>query len=81
MNWSEEDRMQLAYLRTPVGEPESGRVRYAAAMHFARRHMLSQQALEVFRIIAKEDGIHPRDELARQNLATEFDQLLSGPSS
>jgi predicted HTH transcriptional regulator len=78
MTWSEDDKMQLAYLHTPVGEPESGRVRYAAAMHFARRHMLSQQALEIFRIIAKEDNLHPRDELARRNLASELDQLLAG---
>jgi hypothetical protein len=76
--WTEEDEQQLAFLRMPPGQPGSGRIRYAAAMHFSNRHMLSQDALEVFRILAKEDATDPRPLLLSRNLAAEFDQLLNG---
>lgn len=79
LNWTDEDKAQLAFLQTPVGEAEGGRVRYAAAMHFARQHLLSSAALEVYRILAKEDTTDPRNVLARENLATELDRLLTGP--
>lgn len=70
---------QLDFLRTPVGERDGGRVRYAAAMHFARSQRLSQEALEIYRILAKEDATPPREVLSRQNLASELDDLLNGP--
>ena len=79
VNWTDEDKAQLAFLQTPVGEADGGRVRYAAAMHFARQHLLSPAALEVYRILAKEDATDPRNVLARENLATELDRLLTGP--
>ncbi|MBL8789406.1 MAG: hypothetical protein JNM45_02850 [Rhizobiales bacterium] len=78
MAWSAEDKQQLEFLKTPVGTQDGGRIRYAAAMHFARTHRLSQDALEVFRILAKEDTANPRDALAHRNLASELDQLLNG---
>jgi hypothetical protein len=55
-----EDDSQLAFLLLPPGERDSGRARYAAAMHFNRSHRLSHAALEVFRILAKEDNVSPR---------------------
>lgn len=54
-----EDAAQLADLRTPPGPPGSGRLRYAAAMHFYTRGQLSDAALEVYRILSLIDGEDP----------------------
>ena len=78
MSWTAEDERQLGFLRTPAGATGSGRVRYAAAMHFNIRRMLSHESLEVYRVLAKEDAIDPREELARGGLALELDRLLNG---
>lgn len=68
----DEDRRQFAFLGAAPGEPGSGRVRYAAAMHFFQRGMLSRRALECFRVLAKEDGEDPQAALARLGLADEI---------
>jgi hypothetical protein len=60
-----EDAAQLADLRTPPGQPGSGRVRYAAATHFYNRGMLSPDALEVYRILALIDAEDPAPLLAQ----------------
>jgi hypothetical protein len=60
-----EDARQLADLATPPGLPGSGRVRYAAAMHFYYRGHLSADALEVYRILALIDAEDPVPLLAR----------------
>jgi hypothetical protein len=60
-----EDRRQLADLETPPGVPGSGRIRYAAAMHFYNRDQLSAEALEVYRILALIDAEDPGPLLAR----------------
>lgn len=78
MPWTAEDDTQLAFLLLPPGEKDSGRARYAAAMHFNRRHHLSHAALEVFRILAKEDDADPRDLLVARGLAHELDSLING---
>lgn len=79
MAWTTEDDSQLAFLLLPPGEQDSGRARYAAAMHFNRSHRLSHAALEVFRVLAKEDDVNPRDLLAARGLAHELDALSHGP--
>ena len=66
-----DDARQRAYLATPVGVPGSGRVRYAAAMHFYNRGQLSAEALEVYRILALIDAEDPAPLLARQAGASE----------
>ena len=81
MAWNSDDDSQLAFLLLPPGERDSGRARYAAAMHFNRSHRLSHAALEVFRILAKEDEVNPRDLLAGRGLAHELDALTHGPRS
>ncbi len=81
MAWTAEDDIQLAFLRLSPGEKDGGRARYAAAMHFNRNHRLSHAALEIFRILAKEDGADPRDLLAARGLAHEFDSLTNGHRS
>jgi len=60
-----EDARQRTYLETPPGVAGSGRVRYAAAMHFYNRGQLSADALEVYRILALIDAEDPGPLLAR----------------
>jgi hypothetical protein len=50
---------QWALVKTPLGEPWSGRTRYAAAMYFHKRGELSAEALEVYRICSRLDGEDP----------------------
>ncbi len=78
MAWTNEDGSQLSFLLLPPGGKDSGRIRYAAAMHFNRRHMLSHAALEIYRILAKEDDANPREQLAASGLVHELDNLLTG---
>ncbi|TWH33869.1 MULTISPECIES: hypothetical protein [unclassified Aminobacter] len=48
-----------ALVNTPLGEPWSGRARYAAAMYFYRRGVLSAEALEVYRVCSRLDNEDP----------------------
>lgn len=61
VNLTEADRRQRRLLDAPVGEPGSGVVRYAAAMHFNRRGLLSDEVLEVYRVCARQDAADPRE--------------------
>ncbi len=54
-----DDEMQMEYLKTPVGAPGSGNARYAAAMYFYKRGMLSAELLEVYRKCCKFDHEDP----------------------
>lgn len=75
MSLSEEDRHQLGLLGAPFDEPMSGRVRYAAAMYFYQRGMISAECLEVYRICARLDQEDPQPFLARLGLAREIESL------
>ncbi len=77
MTPSEEDRHQLELLGTAFAEPMSGRVRYAAAMYFYQRGMISAECLEVYRICARLDHEDPGPFLARLGLAKEVEALKS----
>jgi hypothetical protein len=50
---------QWALVTTPLGEPWSGRTRYAAAMYFHKRSELSAEALEVYRLCSRRDSEDP----------------------
>jgi hypothetical protein len=50
---------QWALVNTPLGEPWSGRTRYAAAMYFYKRGELSPDVLEVYRLCSRLDGEDP----------------------
>jgi hypothetical protein len=54
-----EDQLALIQLNAPLGQPGSGRQRYAAAMHFNRSGRLSDNALEVYRVCSPDDGEDP----------------------
>lgn len=69
---ADEDKSALAQLCVPPGQPGSGRVRYAAAMHFNRAGQLSDEALEVFRICSPYDGEDPAGLLRDRGLAAEI---------
>jgi len=72
-----EDCSQLALLGTPLDEPMSGRTRYAAAMYFFQRGMISEECLEVYRICSRIDHEDPGPFLACIGLAQEIEALKS----
>jgi hypothetical protein len=74
---SEEDRHQLELLGAPFETPMSGRVRYAAAMYFYQRGMISAECLEVYRICSRLDYEDPEPFLSRLGLAKEIEALKS----
>lgn len=59
-------------LHTPLGEPWSGRARYAAAMFFYRSGELDAGTLEVYRICSRLDRQDPLDILADRGLDTDW---------
>ena len=66
-----------AALVTPLGLAGSGRVRYAAAMHFHRQGRISDAALEVYRVCSARDGDDPARMLAERGLSP---LLAGGPA-
>ncbi|MBS0562940.1 MAG: hypothetical protein JSR87_00155 [Proteobacteria bacterium] len=58
-----------AALAAPLGLAGSGRVRYAAAMHFHQQGRISDAALEAYRVCSARDGDDPVRMLAELGLA------------
>ena len=58
----------LHLLQAPLGEPGSGRVRYGAAMALHARGLLSEAALEVYRICSPLDAQDPAPLLRERGL-------------
>lgn len=50
---------QWDLVNTPLGEPWSGRARYAAAMFFYKRGEMDAETLEVYRICSRLDHQDP----------------------
>lgn len=59
----------LHLIHAPVGQPGSGRVRYGAAMALHVRGILSEAALEVYRICSPLDAQDPVPMLAERGIA------------
>jgi len=77
-----DDQAALAALVTPCGIPGSGRVRYGAAMYFNRKGELSDQALEVYRILSPRDGEDPAALLKARHLGREVaDKTALAPAA
>ena len=55
----EEAAENWALIKTPLGEPWSGRTRYAAAMFFYKRGEMNAETLEVYRICSRLDREDP----------------------
>lgn len=53
------DSTAWADLKRPLGEPGSGLVRYAAAMHLNRRGLIDDATLERYRVCCRLDGEDP----------------------
>jgi hypothetical protein len=54
-----EDAQNWALVDTPLGEPWSGRARYAAAMSFYQRGVMNSETLEVYRLCSRLDDQDP----------------------
>ncbi len=63
-----EDLRARAHLHAALGQPGSGRLRYASAMHFHGQGKLSDAVLEVYRICSAQDGEDPAGLLAARGL-------------
>ena len=57
---TDEDHAQFQLLNSAIGEASSGMKRYAAAMYFFMRDMISEDELEIYRTCAKLDHEDPR---------------------
>jgi hypothetical protein len=73
----EEDARQLAALNSTSNEPLAGRARYAAAMYFYHRGLISEDSLEVYRTCSVFDHEDPRPVLELLGLADEISALGS----
>lgn len=69
----------LAQLSAPLGQPGSGRLRYASAMTLYQNGRLSAEALEVYRICSPRDGEDPVKLLKMRGLSREV--LAAGTAS
>ena len=49
----------LELVKTPLGEPWSGRTRYAAAMLLYKRGLMDAATLEVYRLCSRLDSMDP----------------------
>lgn len=56
---TKEGKEQHALLIEPLGKPESGQVRYAAAMYMYMAGMMSAEMLEIYRRCSKFDSEDP----------------------
>lgn len=54
------DREEWDNLRTPLGEPGSGLIRYAAAMYLRQRGLIDDRMLERYRICCRLDSEDPK---------------------
>ncbi len=54
-----EEREQWRLVNSALGEPWSGRARYAAAMFFYKRGAITAEALEVYRLCSRLDAEDP----------------------
>lgn len=64
-----EDLRARAGLQAALGQPGSGRLRYAAAMHFHEMGLISPEVLEVYRICSPQDWEDPAGLLAARGLS------------
>lgn len=70
---NEEIAENLRLIRTPVGQPWSGRTRYAAAMFLYQAGLMGGDALEVYRILSRLD--HEDPEAALKTIGMSVDGI------
>lgn len=80
MAGSDEDR-HWAMIRSPLGEPWSGRARYAAAMFFYQQGDMDADTLEVYRVLSRLDAEDPVSVLKRYGVGADWiDRLKTAPA-
>lgn len=75
---ADEEAIQRECLNTAPGSENSGRTRYAAAMYFFQRGMLSSTAIEIFRSLARDDIVDPLALLRAAGCEEEIANLKTG---
>jgi hypothetical protein len=69
---SEDHARNWELIRTPLGEPWSGRARYAAAMYFYQAGELGAGVLEVYRICSRLDDEDPLAIIRQRGISPEW---------
>ncbi|BCH22568.1 hypothetical protein [Mesorhizobium sp. L-8-3] len=72
---------QWALVNTPLGEPWSGRARYAAAMFFHKRGEMDAETLEVYRICSRLDREDPLAIMRDRGVGARWLERMKGASS
>lgn len=67
----------LALVKTPLGEPWSGRARYAAAMFFYQRGWLDAETLEIYRLSSRLDGQDPLPIMRERGVGSDWLRRLA----
>lgn len=62
----------LELVQTPLGEPWSGRTRYAAAMLLYKRGLMNAETLEVYRLCSRLDSMDPLPIIRDRNVGREW---------
>src|SRR5690606_41900023 len=67
-----DDLRARADLHAALGQPGSGRLRYAAAMHFHRKGLIAPEVLEDYRTCSPQDWEDPAGLLAASRLSLDL---------
>ena len=67
-----EDAPYWQMIVTPLGEPWSGRARYAAAMHFFQTGQMDAGTLEIYRICSRLDDEDPKSVMRRWHVGDDW---------
>ena len=67
-------------INTPVGDPWSGRTRYAAAMYFYHAGEMDDATLEIYRICSRIDHENPLDVLRSWRIGRDWLARFTPPS-
>ncbi len=71
----------LALVTAPLGEPWSGRARYAAAMFFYQRGWMDADTLEVYRLSSRLDAQDPIPILRERGVGQDWLRRIAGGSA
>ena len=77
MSATEEEAENWRLIATPLGQEWSGRARYAAAMYFYQRGLMSAEVLEVYRVCARLDDQQPVDLMRDRGIGQDWIERLS----
>ncbi len=67
-----------ALVKTPLGEPWSGRARYAAAMFLYNRGLMNAETLEVYRLCSRLDHQDPLSLIRQRGCGKDWLEKMGG---